>query len=133
MTVSYMYLGIDWGEKRIGLAVGDSETRIASPFIVVKNIEDIIDVIEEELIEEIVIGKPFNMSNIDFELSKNFLSFLEDLKQKVNIPVHEFDERLTSKAADARVGDKKTKASRDVIAAMIILQDFLDSNLSSRT
>ncbi len=122
-----MYLGIDWGEKRIGLAVGDSEMKIASPFIVVENLNDILDVIEEELIEEIVIGKPYQLSSIDFQLSSEFTSFLNDLKSKVKIPVHEFDERLTSKAADSRIGDKKTKASRDAIAAMIILQDYLDS------
>lgn len=123
-----MFLGIDWGEKRIGLAVGDSETKIASPFLVAKNLEEVLNIIEEELIEEVVVGVPFGMSNIEFQVSSEFEKFVNQLKNRVDIPVHRFDERLTSKAADARVGDKKTKASRDSVAAMIILQDYLDAN-----
>jgi RNase H-fold protein (predicted Holliday junction resolvase) len=61
------------------------------------------------------------------DVQKKFLDFLIDLKRRVDIPVIEIDERLSSKAADALVGNKKTKAERDALAAMLILQSFFDS------
>lgn len=121
------YLGIDWGEKRIGLALGDSETKLASPFKVVGSIEEIVKAIEEEEVDEIIIGAPLKMLSSKLRMSNEFLDFFELLKNKVSIPIKKIDERLSSKAADALAGDKKTKASRDALAAMIILQTYLDS------
>lgn len=121
-----IYLGIDWGEKRIGLALGDSETRIATPFKVVAGMSDIFPIIKEEEIDIIVIGKPYSISNSKFKISKEFSYFLNTLKEKTGVQIFTVDERLTSKAADALVGNKKTKAARDSIAAMLILQSYLD-------
>ena len=52
--------------------------------------------------------------------------FIDELKSKIKIPLELVDERLSSKAADALTGNKKTKFSRDAISAMIILQSYLD-------
>jgi len=120
------YLGIDWGEVRIGLALGDGENKLATPFCVVKNIDEILEIIAEEEIDEVVIGEPLAMVNSELINKEKYLSFLEELKIKTNLPVKTLDERLSSKAADALSGDKKTKAPRDAIAAMLILQSFLD-------
>ncbi|MCK5416410.1 Holliday junction resolvase RuvX [Candidatus Parcubacteria bacterium] len=122
-----IFLGIDWGEKRIGLAIGNDEIKIANSFGVVKNLDDVLEVIKKEMIDEIVIGIPYSISDFKFPVPEQFLNFLNNFKEKINIPMHEIDERLSSKAADARVGDKKTKVSRDEIAAMIILQDYFDT------
>ena len=122
------YLGIDWGEKRIGLALGDSETKIATPFMTVGSIEAVVKVIKDEQTDAVVLGKPLSISNFQFSISKQFEDFLNELKSKIGIPVELVDERLSSKAADALLGDKKTKAGRDEIAAMIILQTYLDKN-----
>jgi RNase H-fold protein (predicted Holliday junction resolvase) len=65
--------------------------------------------------------------NIDEPLTTEYLSFLEALKKSLNIPIIEFDERLSSKAADALGGSKKMRAGRDEIAAAIILQNYLDA------
>lgn len=121
------YLGIDWGEKRIGLALGDNETCIASPFKVVSGMDEVLEIIKNERIDTVVIGVPFKMSGAGNKISKNFLEFLDLLKNEAKIPVETIDERLTSKAADALAGDKKTKASRDAVAAMVLLQNYLDS------
>lgn len=120
------YLGIDWGEKRIGLSIADGETKIAIPYKVAKDIEEISKIIKTEGINEIIVGLPTKLNNKpgkNVELTRNFIS---GLKKTTALPVVEIDERLTSKGADALCGDKKTKASRDAIAAMLILQTFLD-------
>ena len=118
-------MGIDWGEKRIGLSLGDSLTKTATPFKVVNNQEEIIKIIEEEEIDVVVVGQPLKMSGSG-QLSADFLLFLETLKVKLNVPVEIIDERLSSKAADSLIGDKKTKAPRDAVAAMLILQSYFD-------
>jgi putative Holliday junction resolvase len=122
------YLGIDWGEKRIGLSLGDSLTKTATPFKVAGSISDIIKTIKEEEIDIIVLGQPLMMQGKKLKIQNNFLIFLDSLKKKLNIPVEMVDERLSSKAADALSGDKKTKAPRDAVAAMLILQSYLDRN-----
>jgi putative Holliday junction resolvase len=120
------YLGIDWGEKRIGLALGDDETKIASPFKVAKNLEEVLLLIKAEDVDAVVIGTPFQISDSKFPISKMFNEFLSLLTKSIDLPVNSVDERLSSKAADALSGDKKTKAPRDAVAAMIILQSYFD-------
>lgn len=120
------YLGIDWGEARIGLAIGDDEVKIASPYSVVSALEEIIKIIKEEEIDCLVIGKPVSLVDPNFPISKKFEKFVNYLKENAGVEIEFLDERLSSKAADALAGDKKTKASRDEIAAMLILQQFLD-------
>lgn len=130
------YLGVDWGEKRIGLALADSETKIATPFKVVGNLQEVMAEIKKEEIDVIVVGKPLPIFNFSakggsvsggqFPISKQFGEFIKLLKKKINIPVEMADERLSSKAADALSGTKKTKAPRDAVAAMLILQGHLD-------
>jgi putative holliday junction resolvase len=119
------YLGIDWGEVRIGLAIGDSENKIAIPFGVVKSIAEITTTIKQEDIDEIVVGEPLSMQNSELKNKKEFLAFVDEIK-KINLPIRTIDERLTSKAADALSADKKNKAPRDAVAAMLILQSFFD-------
>lgn len=120
------YLGIDWGEKRIGLALADSETKLATPFLVVGTIEEILKIVKEEEIDLMVVGAPKKMSNSELRMSNDFLEFINLLKKKVKVPVVETDERLSSQAVDSLVGDKKTKAPKDAVAAMLILQSYLD-------
>jgi len=120
------YLGVDWGEKRIGLALSDSLTKTATPFKVVGSIQDIVKIIKEEEIDVVIIGKPLKMSDVGYRMSDEFLVFLDLLKKKLDVPIETIDERLSSMGADALPGDKKTKAPRDTLAAMLILQNYLD-------
>jgi putative Holliday junction resolvase len=120
------YLGIDWGEARIGLALADSESKLATPHKVVPTFEEVLEVVREEQIDMIVVGQPVKMGGEELGLQKEFADFLGDLKNQTRLPISIIDERLTSKAADALPGDKKTKAERDAIAAMLILQSYLD-------
>jgi len=121
------YLGIDYGTKRIGLAMGDSETKTAVVFGAVNNAQAIKEIIERENINVIVVGAPYSVANVNYQLPKNFQKFLAELKAA--LPGAEIileDERLSSKYADSLAGDKKTKAGRDEIAAVSILQGYLD-------
>lgn len=122
---SKRYLGVDWGEKRIGLALAEEETSLALPFKTAANLQELLTIINSEEITDIVIGSPRKMSG---ESASNplWLDFVEKLKASTKINVHFIDERLTSLAADARGGRDKNKAKRDEIAASIILQDYLD-------
>ena len=121
------YLGVDWGEKRIGLALADGETRLATPFKTVRNAIEIAEIVKNEEIDSVIIGKPVRIKNYELRITnEKYHGFVESLKSMVGVPVELVDERLSSKAADALVGTKKTKASRDEIAAMLILQSYLD-------
>ncbi len=123
------YLGVDWGEKRIGLALADIETRMALPFITVPNLRSLLAIVKAENIGLIVIGSPRKMAG---EVASNplFLNFLKDLKAQSPVPVLEIDERLSSKAVDALPGQRRDKAGRDEIAATIFLQNYLDTEQS---
>lgn len=121
------YLGIDWGEVRVGLSLADGETRMATPFKTVGNVQEVAQAVENEEIDIVVVGKPVSIKNYELKITnEKYNKFIAELKSKIKIPVELIDERLSSKAADALPGDKKTKVSRDEIAAMIILQSYLD-------
>jgi len=122
------YLGVDWGEARIGLALADGETKIATPFKTVGDIDEVARIVADEEIDMVIVGEPTSIKNYELKITnEKYNRFIADLKSKLKIPIELVDERLTSKAGDALVGDKKTKASRDEIAAMLILQSYLDT------
>jgi len=121
------YLGVDWGERRIGLALADGETKMATPFKAATSVEEVARAVESEQVDVVVVGQPVRIRNYELEITnEKYNEFIKDLKNKIDVPVELVDERLSSKAADALAGNKKTKASRDEIAAMIILQSYLD-------
>ena len=126
MKLITRYLGIDYGTVRIGLAIAESETKLAMPFAVVANIDEVVKVIQEEMIDELVIGSPLTMQNKHGTMKTAVNDFIKLLETKTSLPIKIIDERLSSRGADALVGNKKTKAERDAIAAMIILQSYLD-------
>ena len=119
------YLGIDWGEKRIGLSLGNASTKMATPYGVVNSRKELLEIIKTEEIDEIVLGVPISLSGNKY-LGEEFEKFHIFLKEKTGLKIQTVDERLSSKAADSLPGTKKTKASRDAIAAMLILQTYLD-------
>ncbi|MGE5426126.1 MAG: Holliday junction resolvase RuvX [Bacillota bacterium] len=119
------YLGVDWGEKRIGLALADMETRMALPFKTVPDLKSVLEVIRQENVGLVIIGSPRKLGGQEAS-NPLYLSFLEKLKTESPVPVVETDERLSSKAADALPGEKGDKAGRDEVAAALLLQDYLD-------
>lgn len=122
------YLGVDWGEKRIGLATADSDTKLSLPLKTVNGFSDLLEVIKKEEIDIVVLGLPRKMSGAAAD-NPDWLKFFNKLKEKSLVPIEVFDERLSSLAADALFGAKNEKANRDEIAAAIILQDYLEKNI----
>ena len=130
-------LGIDFGTKRIGLAVTDPLKLFASPLKTVKNHEFdgfIIEYGKTELIEEFVIGYPVTLNNQASESVKHLNPFIRKIEKLYpGKPVHLVDERFTSGMAlktmiegGVKKKDRTDKSMIDKISASIILQSFLD-------
>lgn len=129
-------LGIDYGEKRIGISFGD-ELGLASPLPAAvqrtkeERLEHIGKIIRERRVAAIVIGHPLNMDGTSGFKAQEVERFVVVLQKRFGLPVHLVDERLTSFEAEARIKDRKRKPTRssgeiDSIAAALILQDYLD-------
>ncbi len=130
-------MGIDFGTKRIGIAVTDPLKMFASPLVTVKNGEFgnfITEFLKKESIDEFVIGYPVTVNNKPSESVKHIDPFIKNIERNFpGIPVHKTDERFTSSMAlqtmiDGGVKKKgrKDKAMVDKISAAIILQSYLD-------
>ena len=131
-------LAIDYGQKRVGLAVTDSLQIIATALTTVHS-KDVIEYlkkyIENEDVESFVVGLPLQMNNTPSESSKFVNPFVKQLaKVFPSIPIYRIDERFTSKMATQVIlnsgVNKKTrqdKALVDTVSAVIILQTFLES------
>lgn len=127
-------LGLDVGEKRIGVAVADTNVRIAVPFETIEvdgnEIEAISDVYSNQKAEIIVIGYPRNQSGEPTAQTKfveDFASKLSGISSKIVFQ----DESLTSVLAEERLASHKrpyAKGEIDAQAAAIILQDYMEAN-----
>ena len=131
-------LGIDYGERRIGLALSDPMGIIAKPLETVDRnfnpdyISRILDTAEEKAVKKIVVGIPLTMKGGRSRQTEVVQQFIKDLSCSGNIPIVEVDERLSSIAAKKALHEQgiKTghdKGSVDKTAATIILQEYLDS------
>lgn len=128
------FLGIDLGEKRVGLAISDKTATISSPFKMVNRdnlLTELNDIIKEEQITDIVIGLPKHMNNSLGDKAEEVLEIKELLKQKFPVEVYLQDERRSTIAASeimlqSKMRKQKRKAKIDEMAAAVILQSFLD-------
>jgi putative holliday junction resolvase len=119
-------LGIDYGEKRIGLAISDESQTLARELVILSPkefYESIHEIIHEHQITKIVLGWPLNMGGKETKKTKEVESFKLKVERMTNVKVEKIDERLTSKMAKKLPGGKK---DIDSLAAQIILQNFLD-------
>jgi len=131
------YLGIDYGTKRIGLAVGDDVTQTASPVTTVvalgqtdRDADAVAAVAEKYGVAAFVLGLPLNMDDSEGRQAKLVRSFGTALAVRSGLKVHYVDERLSSFSADellrpAELTRKKKKGVQDAVAAAVILQTFL--------
>ncbi|MBN1325677.1 Holliday junction resolvase RuvX [Candidatus Falkowbacteria bacterium] len=130
MILQQKYLGIDYGANKIGLALADLETKIATPFkILIKEknpIAKIKEICEQENIGKIIVGIPVGLKGVDSKQYKNTVAFIDKLKQGINLEIIEQDEKLTSIYAQKLMRETKAKKLDDDVAAMIILQSYLD-------
>ena len=120
------YLGIDYGDKRVGLALSDDEGTLGMPHKTIENkdlIKSLKKTISEENVKMVIVGLPLNLSMQKTEQTKKVERFKVELKRAINIPVDFENEFLTSVQAE-RSGVEKEKI--DEASAAIILQSYLD-------
>ena len=131
-------LAFDFGTSKIGVAVGDWETRMAHPLEVIRGEANdprfarIAALIAEWRPSQLVAGLPLSLDGEEHELTRRARRFANQLHGRYNLPVTLVDERLTSVAAQKALhqSGKNVKNSRSVIdqvAAQLILQGYLDS------
>ncbi len=133
MVNKHVYVGLDVGERRIGVAVGDSIGRIARPLQTIVNQSDTLDTIrkiaQDHDATDVVLGLPRNQSGDATDQTSQVKLFATQLATNVDLPQHWQDESLTSVLAEQRLAQRKKPYRRedvDAEAATIILQDFLD-------
>ena len=130
-------LALDYGEKRVGLAVSDIMQIIAKPYKTIDNTSnnDLIcqlkEIIKEKSIEKVIVGLPTTLNNKDSSQTKIVHQFILLLKSSIKIPVISYDERLTSIEAKRSLISQGIKTGHnkgavDMTAAAIFLQNFLD-------
>jgi putative Holliday junction resolvase len=127
-------LGLDYGKARVGLALGDSETKVAVGKGVLeglsqnKLIAKIKAIVSLEQIDRVIIGLPLNLQGEATQMTEEVQRFIEKLRNHIAVPVQTFDERLTSAMADRLLQqDPNNHGKQDQVAAQIILQNYLDS------
>lgn len=129
-------LGIDYGEKRVGIALSDPMQILASPREIIKHddndqvvIEELLKIIKKESVSKIIVGLPLNMNgSVGFQAERVY-QFVDSLKEHVSLPIVFEDERESSKKVKEAMKLVKSKDERiDDRAAAIILQNYLDYN-----
>ncbi len=130
-------LGIDYGTKKIGLAISDETNTIAMPLEVIdcnENVfEKIKEIVENNGVKRIVVGLPITLSGNKGKRAQETEEFVLKLKGTIDVDIVEWDERLSTRFSErilnkANVkGRKRKKQVIDKIAATFILQGYLDS------
>ena len=129
-------IGIDYGTKRVGIAISDSSKIIASALCTITNkkvFTFLIDLFKKEEIDTIVVGEAKNLNGTETDSTKDIHKFIEKLRTLFpKTEIHTIDERFTSKIAfqsiiDSGIKKKKrqNKSLIDEVSATIILQDYL--------
>jgi len=126
-------LGIDLGKKRIGLALGDTENRIAIGLPTIQNdrqvAENLQAVIESEKIKRLIVGLPKTMSGVAGQQAGYTQKWANRISALLGVEVVYEDERLSSKMARdglLAIGNRLKKEDIDQAAAVLILQSYLD-------
>jgi len=126
-------LAIDYGTKRVGVAIGDSELKIAKPLCVLKNDKHVLNhikrLVKEYSIERIVIGNPLKPSGGKSKMSEKVEAFADDLRSEMReVDIILWDERYTSEETKEYLkglSPKKKRELKDKISAFIILRDYM--------
>jgi putative Holliday junction resolvase len=135
-------MGLDYGSKTVGVALSDELLLTAGAKEIIRRKEEnklrrtlarIEELIEEFKVEKIVLGLPVNMDQTPSVRSELCLEFKDKIERRCGIPVIMWDERLTTVEADeimdeAGIKGRERKEYVDMIAAQVILQDYLDNS-----
>ena len=137
------WLGIDFGEKRVGVALADDTTRVATPFETLRFrgrsqlLSELQKIVSEYGVSRIVVGLPLNLKGEKGPAAEKVFGHVEWFKKQLAAEWFFWDERMSTKEVerlmiDSGVGPGKRKAVRDGLAAQRILQSYLDANQRER-
>jgi putative Holliday junction resolvase len=135
-------LGVDLGERRIGLALSDPTRTIASPYGTVRRRSgkrppwaELERLVRETEVAAVVVGLPLDLSGSDTPWTREVRDFAANLERRTGLPVHLIDERMSSVLAERAVRNSGLRRSQreekeriDETAAAIILQNFLEQD-----
>jgi putative Holliday junction resolvase len=135
-------MGLDYGERRIGVAVSDPGGQVARPLAVIeresraRDAARITDIVERLGVQVIVVGLPINMDGTHGPAARTATRFAGRLRRAVPAQVQLWDERLTTWEAEQRLIEsglppERRRELRDAVAAAVLLQDYLDSHRSA--
>jgi len=138
-TPGHTVLAFDFGERHIGVAVGDTETRLASPLGMFsatgaeRRLAEIAALVREWRPERLLVGLPLAMDGSEHDMTRRARRFARQLAAHFRLPVDFADERLSSTAAEEFLretgrGGRKHKHAAHALAARIILQSYLDES-----
>ncbi len=130
-------LAFDYGVKRVGVALGDFELKLAHPLVTITaatpslGMEKIAVLIKEWRPIQLVVGEPYHMDGTSHQLTLRCRRFAKNLAARFNLPVAMMDERLSSYSASLDLNDlgifgQKQKPYIDQVAALAILQSYFD-------
>ena len=131
-------LGIDFGSKRIGIALSDSDGLLATPYELIKRVGDrnvehgrIAELVAETGAEVVVVGLPLQLDGDEGHAVAIVRSEIRGLRKRLGVPVDEIDERFTTvtahqQLANAGIASHKRKNLVDSVAASVLLQSWLD-------
>lgn len=133
------YLGIDYGTRRIGLAISDESGIISFPSGVLENsgqrrvVEEIRRIVKEKTVSVIVVGMPLSLDGSKGIAAENVERFVQIIKERMDVPVEVWDERLSTRIAERTMIEGGLRRERrrqgiDQAAAQIILQSYLDAH-----
>lgn len=131
-------LGVDYGDRRLGLAVSDWLGMIALPLRSVEITSDVqardavTAACKEADAAKVVVGMPFNMDGTSGPMAQKVAAFVELLERALDVPIETWDERLSTQLVErvlveADMSRQKRKKVRDKLAAQVILQGYMDS------
>jgi putative Holliday junction resolvase len=131
-------MGVDYGEKRVGLALSDPLGITAQPLECIERENDaqvageLERLIQTHDIERVVVGLPVNLSGKDSPQTKRARRFISRLRKNLGVKIEAWDERLSSAEAERALIDmdvrrSRRKERRDIVAAQLILQGYLDT------
>jgi len=122
------YLGVDYGKKRVGLAMSDERGDFSYPLEVLENsdnlVKDILNICKKNNIEEIVIGESKDFSQKENEIMGDIKIFVTELERELKLKIHLHPEFLTSLEAEQLQGKNEM---HDASAAALILKSYLDT------
>lgn len=129
-------LGIDYGARRIGVAIADLGVPVAIPLEVIDGaatdpIKRLSELIASHGVSVVVVGRPKMLSGDDGTATQETRAFAASLQAATGVEIQEIDERMTTVIAERRlrttgVDGARRKGSRDAVAAQVILQSYLD-------